>query len=58
MATRINQMPEDGEHLFAHPSFYAEFAPLEDYSGFVDSIYILKDRGRLTARSLDVCLTA
>ena len=45
-------MPEDGEHLFEHPSFYAEFAPLEDYSGFVDSIYVLKDRGRLTARRL------
>ena len=45
-------MPEDGEHLFEHPSFYAEFAPLEDYSGFVDSIYILKDRGQLTARCL------
>ncbi len=28
-------MPEDGEHLFEHPSFYAEFAPLEDYSGFI-----------------------
>ena len=45
-------MPEDGEHLFEHPSFYAEFAPLEDYSSFVDSIYILKDRGQPTADRL------
>jgi AraC-like DNA-binding protein len=39
---------EDGEHVFARPSFYAEFAPREDQAPFVDSIYILKDRGRLT----------
>jgi AraC-like DNA-binding protein len=39
---------EDNEQVFALPSFYAEFAPREDQAGFVDSIYILKDRGRLT----------
>jgi HlyD family secretion protein len=39
---------EDNEQVFAHPSFYAEFAPREDEACFVDSIYILKDRGRLT----------
>jgi len=41
-------MAEGGEHVFARPSFYAEFAPREDQAPFVDSIYILKDRGRLT----------
>ena len=39
---------EESEHIFARPSFYAEFAPREDQAAFVDSIYILKDRGRLT----------
>jgi AraC-like DNA-binding protein len=39
---------EDTEQVFARPSFYAEFAPQEDQADFVDSIYILKDRGRLT----------
>jgi AraC-like DNA-binding protein len=39
---------EDCEHVFARPSFYAEFAPREDQAPFVDSIYILRDRGRLT----------
>ena len=52
MANRIIQTIEDSEHLFAQPSFYAEFAPLEDHSKFVDSIYVLKDRGRLTADRL------
>ena len=52
MANPTIKIPEDREHLFAHPSFYAEFAPLEDYSSFVDSIYVLKDRGRLTAKRL------
>ena len=52
LANRAVQTVEDGEHLFAQPSFYAEFAPLEDHSSFVDSIYILKDRGRLTANRL------
>lgn len=36
------------DSVFAHPSFYAEFAPRDDQAAFVDSIYILKDRGRLT----------
>jgi AraC-like DNA-binding protein len=49
LANRPIQTAEDVEHLFAQPSFYAEFAPLEDHSNFVDSIYVLKDRGRLTA---------
>jgi AraC-like DNA-binding protein len=49
LANRPVQTAEDAEHLFAQPSFYAEFAPLEDHSNFVDSIYVLKDRGRLTA---------
>ncbi len=52
MANRAIQVAEDGAHLFAQPSFYAEFAPLEDHSSFVDSIYVLKDRGRLTANRL------
>jgi hypothetical protein len=43
---------DDGEHLFAQPAFYAEFAPLENLSNFVDSIYVLKDRGQLTASRL------
>jgi AraC-like DNA-binding protein len=49
LANRPIQTAEDVEHLFAQPSFYAEFAPLEDHSNFVDSLYVLKDRGRLTA---------
>jgi AraC-like DNA-binding protein len=43
---------EDSDHVFASPSFYAEFAPREDQGSFVDSIYILKDRGRLTESRL------
>jgi AraC-like DNA-binding protein len=49
LAKRPVQTAEDVEHLFAQPSFYAEFAPLENHSSFVDSIYVLKDRRRLTA---------
>jgi hypothetical protein len=41
------KIAENGEDLFAQPAFYAEFAPLQDHSDFVDSIYVLKDRGRL-----------
>jgi AraC-like DNA-binding protein len=52
LANRAVQMAEDGEHLFARPAFYAEFAPLESQSNFVDSIYVLKDRGLLTASRL------
>jgi hypothetical protein len=52
LANRAIQIAEDGEHLFARPSFYAEFAPLENHSNFVDLIYVLKDRGRLTANRL------
>jgi AraC-like DNA-binding protein len=52
LANRAIQIVEDGEHLFAQPSFYAEFAPLEDHSNFVDSIYVLNDRGRLTVDRL------
>jgi hypothetical protein len=40
---------DDEDGIFARPSFYAEFAPREDHASFVDSIYVLKDRGRLTA---------
>ena len=39
---------EDNEQVFALPSFYAEFAPRQEQAGLVNSIYILKDRGRLT----------
>ena len=46
------QIAEDGERLFAQPAFYAEFAPLESQSDHVDSIYVLKDRGLLTANRL------
>ena len=49
LAKRSVQTAEDAERLFARSSFYAEFVPLEDHGNFVDSIYILKDRGRLTA---------
>jgi AraC-like DNA-binding protein len=52
LANRAIQIAEDCEHLFAQPSFYAEFAPLEDHGSIVDSIYVLKDRGRLTANRL------
>lgn len=52
MANRGIQRTEDGEHLFARPAVYAEFAALEDHSNLVDSIYVLKDRGRLTAQRL------
>ena len=52
MANRATQLVEDAEGLFARPAFYAEFAPLADYGNFVDSIYILKDRGRLTENRL------
>lgn len=52
MANRATQIAEDVEHLFARPAFYAEFTPLDDHSNFVDSIYILKDRGRLTEKRL------
>jgi AraC-like DNA-binding protein len=52
LAKRAGQIAEDGEHLFARPAFYAEFAPLENHSNFVDSIYVLKDRGLLTASRL------
>jgi AraC-like DNA-binding protein len=52
LANRGIQKAEDGEHVFAQPSFYAEFAPLEDHSSFVDSIYVLKDRGQLTENRL------
>ena len=52
MAKGTIQVAEDSEHLFAQPAFYAEFAPLANHSDFVDSIYVLKDRGRLTASRL------
>jgi AraC-like DNA-binding protein len=52
LAHRAIRIVEDGEHLFAQPTFYAEFAPLESHSNFVDSIYILRDRGLLTANRL------
>jgi AraC-like DNA-binding protein len=51
LASRAIQIA-DSEHLFAQPIFYAEFAPLREHSTFVDSIYVLKDRGRLTANRL------
>ena len=52
MAKGTIQVAEDSEHLFAQSAFYAEFAPLANHSDFVDSIYVLKDRGRLTASRL------
>ena len=48
MAIVPTKADEDEVSVFARPSFYAEFAPREDQAAFVDSIYILKDRGRLT----------
>ena len=52
LANRTIQIAEKGEELFAQPAFYAEFAPLENYRNFVESIYVLKDCGRLTANRL------
>ena len=52
LANRAVQITEDGEHLFARSAFYAEFAPLENHCNLVDSIYVLKDRGLLTASRL------
>lgn len=46
--TRSAWSADDNEQVFARPSCYAEFAPRDDHAGWVDSIYILKDRGRLT----------
>ncbi|SDO26367.1 AraC family transcriptional regulator [Afipia sp. GAS231] len=51
-ASGPTEKAEDSEGVFARPSFYAEFAPLADHGGFVDSIYVLKDRGRLTESRL------
>ena len=53
MPNRITEVTEeDGERLFARSSFYAEFAPLQDHRKLVDTIYVLRDRGRLTADRL------
>jgi AraC-like DNA-binding protein len=52
LAKRAIHIAEDGEHLFAQPAFYAEFAPLENHSNLVDSIYVLRDSGLLTASRL------
>ncbi|KRR20810.1 hypothetical protein CQ14_26290 [Bradyrhizobium lablabi] len=52
MANRVSQADEDGERLFARSAFYAEFAPPESHGHLVDSIYVLKDCGRLTANRL------
>lgn len=35
--------------LFAHPAFYAEFAPTPRHDAIIDHLYVLKDCGRLTA---------
>jgi AraC-like DNA-binding protein len=45
-------MVDDAERVFAQLCFYAEFAPRDDQSDLVDSIYVLKDRGLLTAHRL------
>jgi hypothetical protein len=52
LAGRATQIAEDVKDLFAQAAFYVELAPLDDHDNFVDSIYILKDRGRLTANRL------
>jgi len=49
MANDQVKTDDNEDSIFARPSFYAEFAPREDHASFVDSIYVLKDRGRLTA---------
>jgi len=49
MANGPVKSDDDENSIFARPSFYAEFAPREDHASFVDSIYVLRDRGRLTA---------
>lgn len=41
--------PSSCEGLFALPAFYAEFAPLPVHDRIVDHLYVLKDRGLLTA---------
>jgi AraC-like DNA-binding protein len=51
-AIGANKADEDDESVFARPSFYAEFAPRADQADLVDSIYVLKDRGRLTGSRL------
>ena len=52
MADLASKIVENAEDLFAQLAFYAEFAPLQDHSDFVGSIYVLRDRGRLTASRL------
>jgi AraC-like DNA-binding protein len=52
LANRAIQIAEGAEQLLVLPAFYAEFAALEDHSNLVDSIYVLKDRGRLTANRM------
>ena len=52
LANEAIQGAEDCERVFAQQAFYAEFVPQERHSHFVDSIYILKDQGRLTASRL------
>jgi AraC-like DNA-binding protein len=51
LTTQVN--PRDAqqmrEWLFTLPAFYAEFAPLAKHIHFVDHLYVLKDRGLLTA---------
>jgi AraC-like DNA-binding protein len=39
----------NSEWLFTLPAFYAEFAPLRHHGGAIDHLYVLKDRGLLTA---------
>ena len=35
--------------LAARHAFYAEFTPLQAYANFIDRLYVMKDRGLMTA---------
>jgi AraC-like DNA-binding protein len=48
MTTGPTKTDEYEQAIFTRPAFYAEFAPREEEAAFVDSIYVLKDRGQLT----------
>ena len=49
VGTAEQEILQDGDRLFRLPEFYAEFMSLPQHSGVVDHMYVLKDRGLLTA---------
>ena len=48
-ATTPRDVALDHDGLFAHRAFYAEFAPLPRHGSVVDHLYVMKDRGIMTA---------